>query len=89
MRVVKNILLILGIIAIVLNFIGFLGGVSPFPKEDKPLHLKIASFIGYNFLNIFGLIFLFFSFLISKWLSKKQRKKMVEELLKQESSLKN
>jgi hypothetical protein len=83
MRVIKNILLILGIIFIVFNFLAFVGGVNPLKVEEgKPLSFKIAYFIGYNFLIIFGLIFIFFSFLINKKLNKRKRKKMVEELLK-------
>lgn len=59
-----------------------MGGVNPISmEENKPLPNKIAYFIGANFMIIIGLIFLFISYLINKSINKKQRIKLVKELL--------
>ena len=85
MRIVKNILLVLGVLLIIFNTLGYVAGASPFLDETKPMVDKVACFIGTNIFNIFGLIFLFVSFKIHRRQKKKERKRMVETLLEPEA----
>ena len=81
MRVTRIILIVLGILLIVLNGIGFLGGVTPFLKDPtEPMINRIAFFIGSTAVSILGLLLLFIAWLINIRIKRKENKKMVDSL---------
>lgn len=85
MRITRNIFIILGIIFIAVNLIGYLAGAKPFPENDKvSLANMIGYFIGSNFLFICGCVFLSFANKLNKKIKKKNDRAMVDSLLKNE-----
>ncbi len=77
----KNIFLILGILCILLNLLGYIGGHRPFIDHPNKVE-QIAYFIGSNIFLIGGLIFLFISNHLRKKIKRKNDKKLVESLFK-------
>ena len=81
MRLTKIILIVLGILLILFNGIGFLGGANPFLKDPtEPMINKIAFFIGSTAFSVLGLLSLFIAWLINKRIKRKENKKMVDSL---------
>jgi hypothetical protein len=83
MKPLRIILLVLGYLFVVVNFFGYVGNNGKIPVPRTTGVNKVAFFIGYNFLFIFGVIFLIIAFLIGQRLKKKERKKMVDSLFQQ------
>lgn len=81
MRRLRIVLIVLGILLIVFNGIGFAGGANPFLKgTTEPIINKIAFFIGSTVFSILGLLFLFIAWQINKRIKRKEDKKMVDSL---------
>ncbi len=81
MATAKNIFLILGILCILFNLLGYIGGHRPF--IDRPNKVEqIAYFIGSNIFLIGGLIFLFISNYLRKKIKRKNDKNLVESLFR-------
>jgi hypothetical protein len=85
LRITKNILLILGILLIVFNLLGYAAGASAFPENPEATRAEKAGyFIGSNLFFITGAILLFISYRINKKLKKRQDRNLVDSLFKDE-----
>ncbi len=81
MTAAKNIFLILGILCILFNLIGYIGGHRPFIDNPNIVE-QIAYFIGSNIFLIGGLIFLLISNHFRKKIRRKKDNNLVESLFK-------
>lgn len=80
MRIAKNIFLILGILFILFNLLGYVAGHKPFDRS-LDTNGQIGYFIGSNIFFIIGLIFLLISNRYKKKIKNKKDKELVESLL--------
>ncbi|MGN6291099.1 MAG: hypothetical protein ACTHMV_00010 [Chitinophagaceae bacterium] len=81
MRVVRIIFLVLGILLILFNILGYVAGARPFPDDpnENTAH-KIAYFIGSNLFLIVGGIFLLVARNLQKKMNKKNDKQLIDSL---------
>lgn len=88
MKTAKNIFLSLGILFILFNILGFVGGASPFPKDGTEEAVnKVAYFIGANLFIILGLIFLFIAYRFNKKIQKKREKELLDSLIEDQNKI--
>lgn len=81
MRIVKTILIVLGILSIFFNAIAYFQGLRPFTDDPAAgMADRIAYFIGTNAFFIFGGLLLFISWLLNRRIKRKENKKMVDSL---------
>jgi hypothetical protein len=81
MRIARNIFIILGVLLIILNLLGYLAGAKPFPEDTTQNVNIIAYFIGANMLIICGCVFLLFANKLNKRIKRKKEKALVDSLL--------
>ncbi len=84
MRIAKNIFLILGILCILFEILGYIGSgrifIPPGNLQSNDTAEQIGGFIGYNLFLIMGLIFLLLSNRYRKKIARKKDKNLVDSL---------
>jgi hypothetical protein len=81
MKIFRNILIIIGILAILVNIPGWLAPEDPAALADLPEGDSaglMAYRLGHNSFAIFGLLLLFTAFMINRKIKKKKRKDIID-----------